>query len=149
MKILLVTSAGGHLDQLLRLRTWWERHDRAWVTEDSVDSRSRLRNERVHHAHFPTNRNIPNLFRNLRLALFVLTEERPDVVLSTGAGVAVPFFWLAASVGAKTVYVEVFDRIEKPTLTGRFVYPFVDLFLVQWPEQLDLYPGAKLLQPLL
>ncbi len=37
--------------------------------------------------------------------------------------------------GAKLVYIEVFDRIDKPTMTGKMVYPIVDKFIVQWEEQ--------------
>ena len=46
--------------------------------------------------------------------------------------------------GAKLIYIEVFDRIDKPTMTGRMVYPIVDKFIVQWEEMLKLYPKAKL-----
>ena len=64
------------------------------------------------------------------------------VVVSTGAGVALPFFVLAKVRRVKTVYVEVFDRIDSPTLTGRLCHPFADLFLVQWEAQEKLYRGA-------
>ncbi len=44
--------------------------------------------------------------------------------------------------GAKLVYIEVFDRIDKPTMTGKMVYPIVDKFIVQWEEQKEVYPKA-------
>lgn len=44
--------------------------------------------------------------------------------------------------GAKTVYIEVFDRIDRPTLTGKIVYPITDLFVVQWKEMKKIYPKA-------
>ena len=90
----------------------------------------------------PTTRNIPNALRNLRLAWRVLRTERPDVVVSDGAGVAVPFFTVAKLLGISTVFLEVVDRIETRTLTGRLLYPIADLICVQWPEQLRLYPRA-------
>ncbi|MFR5484962.1 MAG: hypothetical protein ACLTHX_11925 [Blautia massiliensis (ex Durand et al. 2017)] len=37
--------------------------------------------------------------------------------------------------GAKLIYIEVFDRIDKPTMTGKMVYPITDKFVVQWEEQ--------------
>lgn len=141
----MVSSSGGHLAQLLRLRPWWEEHDRHWVTFRTDDATSKLAGESVTWAHHPTTRNIPNLVRNSGLALRTLTTWRPDVVVSTGAGVAVPFFWLHRFVGATTVYLEVFDRIETPTLTGRLCHPVADLFLVQWPEQQRLYRSSVLL----
>ena len=47
---------------------------------------------------------------------------------------------LGTGFGAKTIYVEVYDRIDAHTLTGKLVYPITDKFIVQWEEMLDLYP---------
>ncbi len=145
MRVLLVCSSGGHLSQLMPLREWWAEHERIWVTFDSEDAVDKLAGERVEWAHHPTTRNLPNLLRNTRLAWRLLRDFRPDLVVSTGAGVAVPFFWLKRLVGARTVYLEVFDRIDSATLTGRLCQPVTDLFLVQWPEQLGTYHRAELL----
>jgi UDP-N-acetylglucosamine:LPS N-acetylglucosamine transferase len=79
----------------------------------------------------------------------VLRRQRPDVVLSTGAAVAFPFFVLARLLRIPTVYIEVYDRIDTPTLTGRLCRPFTSLFLVQWEEQRVLYPGAVVVGTLL
>ena len=73
----------------------------------------------------------------------------PDLVLSTGAGVAVPFFAVARALGLRTVYVEVFDRIDSATVTGRLCYPMSSLFLVQWPQQRRLYPNARVVGALI
>lgn len=141
-KILLVSSSGGHLVQLQALRSWWEAHDRVWVSFNTPDVRSALAGERLVTAHHPTTRNVPNLVRNTLLARRVLRHERPDVVISTGAAVAIPFFWWARLMRITTIYLEVFDRIESPTMTGRMCYPVADAFLVQWDSQLPFYPGA-------
>ncbi len=142
--MLLVCSSGGHLAQLHRLEPWWSAHERAWVTFDKPDARTRLAGERVHFGHHPTTRNLPNLARNARLAYTVLRRERPDVIVSDGAGLAVPFFWLARWFGCKTAYLEVYDRVDSATMTARLCRPRTDLMLVQWPGQLDLYRGAVL-----
>ncbi len=70
-------------------------------------------------------------------------------MISTGAGVAVPFFAIAHRMGIPTVYVEVYDRIETPTLTARLCRPFTSKMLVQWEEQLTLYADSELVGPLL
>lgn len=145
MKVLLVSSSGGHLAQLMCLRPWWSQHERQWVTFDTPDAVSKLEGEQVTWAHHPTTRNLRNLARNTVLARRLLSQFRPDVIVSTGAGVAVPFFWLHRTVGAASVYLEVFDRIETPTLTGRLCRPVTDLFLVQWPEQQRMYRSSVLL----
>jgi UDP-N-acetylglucosamine:LPS N-acetylglucosamine transferase len=142
MKVTLVCSSGGHLAQLYRLEPWWREHERLWVTFDTDDATSLLRDERAIWAHHPTTRNLPNAARNLRLAWRVLRDERPDVVVSDGAGVAVPFFVAAKLLRIRTVYLEVVDRVDSSTLTGRLVYPLTDLFFAQWREQVRLYPRA-------
>jgi UDP-N-acetylglucosamine:LPS N-acetylglucosamine transferase len=149
VKVALVCSSGGHLAQLHRLRGWWSEHERVWVTFDTPDAISLLEDERVDWAYHPTTRNVKNTLRNLWLAWRVLARERPDVVVSDGAGVAVPFFLLAKLRGIKTVYVEVYDRIDTRTLTGRLCYPMTDLFCVQWEEQRRLYPRSRLIGTLL
>lgn len=96
----------------------------------------------MYKCYFPTNRNIKNLIKNTFLAIKVLKKEKPDLIISSGAAVAVPFFYVGKLMGAKTVYIEVFDRIDRPTLTGKIVYPITDLFVVQWKEMKKIYPKA-------
>lgn len=141
-RVLLVCSSGGHLAQLMRLGPWWKAHDRAWVTFRKPDAESVLSGERVWWAFHPTTRHLRNTLRNTRLAWRVLRVERPDVVVSNGAGVAVPFFVLARLMRLRTVYIEVYDRIDSPTLTARLCHPFTDLFCVQWPEQQRFYRNS-------
>jgi beta-1,4-N-acetylglucosaminyltransferase len=149
MRILLVCSSGGHLIQLHNLKPWWEQHDRMWVTFEKLDSKSLLAGERIAWAHHPTTRNLRNLLRNLLLAWRLLTGYRPDVVVSNGAGVAFPFFLIARLLGVKTVYVEVYDRVDSATMTGRLCYPLSNLFLLQWEEQRRLYPKGVVIGSLL
>jgi UDP-N-acetylglucosamine:LPS N-acetylglucosamine transferase len=145
MRTLLVGSSGGHLAQLHQLKPWWERHDRRWVTFEKPDAISLLAGEDTQWAYQPTTRNIPNLLRNLKLSWKVLRDYRPDVVVSTGAGCAFPFFVMAKAMRMKTVYVEVYDRIDSKPLTSKLCYPFSDLFLVQWDEQQKLYPKSQVI----
>ncbi|MEZ5978688.1 MAG: PssD/Cps14F family polysaccharide biosynthesis glycosyltransferase [Planctomycetota bacterium] len=133
-KVALVCSSGGHLYEMLQLRSFWSRCDALWVTFPTSDAKSLLAEEHVTWAAYPTNRNLPNLLRNALRAVSFLWRERPDAVVSTGAGVAVPFIVVAKFLGIRTVYVESIARIEELSLSGRIVKPFVDEFLVQWPE---------------
>lgn len=142
MKICLVGSSGGHLAHLNMLKPFWKDEERFWVTFDKEDARSILKDEKMYSCHFPTNRNLKNLIKNTFLAIKVLKKEKPDVVISSGAAVAVPFFYIGKLFGAKTVYIEVFDRIDKPTVTGKLVYPVTDKFIVQWEEMKKVYPKA-------
>ena len=142
MKICLVGSSGGHLTHLYMLKPYWQEQERFWVTFPKDDAKSLLEGEKMYPCYFPTNRSIKNLIRNTFVAWKVLRKEKPDLIISTGAAVAVPFFYLGKLMGKKTAYVEVFDRIDKPTLTGKLVYPVTDLFVVQGGEMERVYPKA-------
>lgn len=142
LKVCLVGSSGGHLAHLYALKPFWQDKERFWVTFDKEDARSLLENEKVYNCHYPTNRNIKNLIKNWKLAKKILKEEKPDIIISSGAAVAVPFFYVGKKYKAKTIYIEVFDRIDKGTLTGKLVYNKADVFIVQWEEQKKVYKKA-------
>lgn len=142
IKVCLVGSSGGHLTHLYMLKPFWKDKNRFWVTFDKEDARSLLEGEKVYPCYFPTNRSIKALIKNTKIAWDVLHKEKPDLIISCGAAVAVPFFYIGKMMGAKLVYIEVFDRIDKPTMTGKMVYPIVDKFIVQWEEQKKVYPKA-------
>jgi beta-1,4-N-acetylglucosaminyltransferase len=139
--LLIVCSTGGHLLQMQELREAWDPFERVWVTFDKSDSRSLLRDERVVYAFGPTNRNIPNLLRNLRLALRVLRAERPSAILTTGAGVAVPFAWIGRMLGIPTIYVESVTRTDGLSLSGRMIAPVAKRLYAQWPELAESSAG--------
>ncbi len=147
--VMLVSTQGGHLAHLVALRDWWERWDRLWVCPDSPDVVDRLAEERVVTSYSPTTRNLINLLRNSVLAFRLLRRERPSLLVSAGAGVAVPFFVAAWLLRIPTVFIEVYDRVDSPTMTGRLCGPFTTRRIVQWDTQLDFYPDAHLVGPLL
>jgi len=142
IKVCLVCSSGGHLDQLFRLEEWWSRYERFWVTFQKEDAVNLLKEEKKYWCHYPTNRNIINLIRNGFLAWKILRKERPHLVISTGAAPAIPFFYLGKLFGCKLIFIEDFARIDFPTVTGRIVAPITDQFIVQWEEQKKHYPKA-------
>ncbi|MCI9439439.1 MAG: UDP-N-acetylglucosamine--LPS N-acetylglucosamine transferase [Lachnospiraceae bacterium] len=142
MKICLVGSSGGHLTHLYMLKTFWENRDRFWVTFDKEDARSLLAGEKTYSCYYPTNRSLKALLINTKIAWEILRKEKPDLIISSGAAVAVPFFYIGKLLGVKLIYIEVFDRIDKPTMSGRMVYPIVDRFVVQWEEMKVVYPKA-------
>jgi beta-1,4-N-acetylglucosaminyltransferase len=142
MKVCLVGSSGGHLTHLYMLKPFWQEKERFWVTFDKEDARSLLQDEKMYSCYYPTNRSLKALIINTFLAIKVILKEKPDLIISSGAAVAVPFFYFGKLMGAKLIYVEVFDRIDKPTLTGKMVYPIVDKFIVEWEETKKVYPKA-------
>lgn len=138
----IITSKGGHLYQMYRLQPWWKNYDRFWVTFSGADTDSLLSGERVYHGYYPETRHIPHAIRHLKLAWIILKKERPAMIISCGAGIAPPFFIIAKFLGIKTVFIEVFDLVKHPSLTGRFLSLFVDHLLIQHEKQRAFYPNA-------
>lgn len=148
MKILLVCSSGGHLDQLLLLQEWLDEHEVAIATFLKPDAIDRITKWRAYGLHWPTNRHLGNLLRNTYVAFRTMRSERPDLIISSGAAGAVPFFYLAKFFPrTRTVFIECYDRVDLPTLTARLVRPVTDLFVVQWSTQLPDFPRRVDLGP--
>ena len=135
-------SSGGHLAHLYMLKPFWQGKERFWVTFDKEDARSLLEGERMYSCYYPSNRSLKALVKNTLLAIKTLRKERPKLIISSGAAVAVPFFYLGKLFGARLIYIEVFDRINTGTMTGKMVYPITDQFIVQWEEMKKVYPKA-------
>ena len=146
MKILLISSTGGHFNALQKLHPFWGKHECCWVTFKTTSTELMLNGENVYWAYGPTNRNFVNLLRNLYLAYKVITTEKPQLVMSTGAGVAVPFIILAKLCGIKTAFIESFTRVKELSLSARLVLPFLDTLYVQWEELASKYSKARLIR---
>lgn len=142
-RVLLVASSGGHLLELLELANQYESRCRQWVTFDKPDARGLLTGESVTFAYGPTNRHLGNLLRNLVLAIRIILRVRPDAVITTGAGVGVPFLYVARIFGKRAIYVESLARVDRLSLSGRLVYPVATDFFVQWPELSERYRKGR------
>ena len=143
--VLLVCTAGGHLLQLWSLRPAWASYSHAWVvgSHGGGDVESLLEGERLFYAHSPAARSLKNAVRNLLLARRLIKQLRPQVVVTTGAAVAVPFAWVARAYGVRVAYVETLARAERPSLSARLAAPVADRMYVQWPELLGTLPRAR------
>src|SRR4051812_26204583 len=132
--VLLVCSSGGHLLQLRTLRDAWSGLPHSWAVEDTPDTRSMLVGEPVTFVAPVRARDLLGALRNTLHAWRLLRRLRPQVVVTTGAAIAVPFAWLARALGLRVVYIESITRIERPSLSCRLVAPVATRVYVQWPE---------------
>ncbi len=139
----MVCSSGGHFLELYFLKEIWKEYDHFWVTFDKEDVSDTLKNERVYFAFSSTIRSVKNLIRNMFIAFKILYAEKPFLLVTTGAGVCVPFIYIAKLLGIKTIYIELVTRIRELSLSGKLVYPVVDKLMVQWPELQDKYGKAE------
>ncbi len=96
-------------------------------------------------AYFVTHprRSITRTLANALQSLFILLKEKPELIISTGADVAIPTLVLGRLLGAQTIFVETCGSL-KPSLAGRIAYHFSSLFIVQWPDKLNHFPRASL-----
>ena len=141
MRVMLVCSAGGHLNELERLRDAFAGHELSLVTYHGPRGDEPMAGVRTYLIE-----NIGasplKLLRGLPTILRALLRERPHAIVSTGSEIAIPFFYLAKVLRIHGLYIESWCRVSTPSGTGRLVYPIVDRFFVQWPGLLERY-GSK------
>ena len=142
-KLALVCSSGGHLFELYSLKDYWKEFPRFWFTFKKEDSKTLLQGEKIYWAFSPTNRSIKNFVRNFIISIRILIKERPDLIISTGSGVAVSLIYCAKLFNIKAIHIESLTRVNNISMTGKLLHPVVDEHLVQWPELADKYKKAK------
>lgn len=147
----LISSKGGHLIELMQLKNLYKNTKRFWVTVPGEDSAYYLKYEKnTYFAFHSDSRNIMSSLLNVILAFKIFFSEKPSVLISCGAGVAVPFFLIGKFFfRTKLIYIESFVRVDYPSLTGRILHSYTDLFFVQHKCQKKWYPRAHYLGSLL
>ena len=138
MKICLVCSHGGHLTEILQLNEAFEGHETFFITYNSVRTRQLERKYLLRN--IGTNPLV--MARAFLSMLRILLREKPKLIISTGSEIAIPAFYLAKILRIKTIFIESWTRVDRPTGTGKIVYPVSDVFLVQWERLLSKY-GKK------
>jgi len=116
-------------------------HKRFFVTFEREQSKELLKKEKAYFVIDPK-RNPKKLLQNFSQSLKILKKENPDVVLSTGASAAVPMCYAAKMLGKKLIFVETLAAVDKPSVSGRVVYPISDIFVVQWKSLMKYYKKA-------
>ncbi|MBP1948786.1 PssD/Cps14F family polysaccharide biosynthesis glycosyltransferase [Virgibacillus litoralis] len=145
-KVLLISSVGGHLTQLLQLEPLFKNYQYHIVTEKcaiTMDLKDKYPiSLLVYGARNYLFRYIFKFSFNMFKAFFIFLNKRPDVIITTGAHTAVPMCYIAKLFRKKVIFIESFAKTTSPTLSGRLVYPIADLFIVQWETMKKIYPKA-------
>jgi beta-1,4-N-acetylglucosaminyltransferase len=140
-KIGLICSPGGHWVEVLQLMDAFEDYSFFFLTYHEKATLDR------EHTYYMGNfaRNPFSLITGILRILYIFLKEKPRVLFSTGAEIAIPSFYLGKYLfRTKLVYLECSAQVYHPSLTGKWVYPITDLFLVQWESLLTQYgPKAK------
>ncbi len=143
----LISTVGGHLAQLTALGQAIKGHESYLVTVPSPHSKNVLADVR-HYQVRQVLRNPVSFLVNLCQSVRIYLRERPDVVVTTGAGDALPTVLIAAALGSTVVFVESFARVRHPSLFGRLAQRWSDLVLYQWPDLVAAYPDGVRVAPL-
>lgn len=141
MKTCIVSSCGGHLTEVLALRAAYEGDCHFYVLNDRIQLPLEMESRTYFVAHSERDW---RLLVNLWEAFSILRRERPTVILSTGAGPAVPFAIVGRFVfRARVVFIETMTRVDSPSLTGRIMYRLAHEFFYQWPQLSPYFPKGK------
>ena len=139
-RLCLVSSSGGHWEQLQKLQPLIDKYDGFLVTEKTQFP------EKADYFMLQTDLKdkfmIPKMIVNSFRAVKIWIHERPDFVITTGTMVAYPFYWLAILSHKKFVFIETFGRADMPTTAGKMMEKHTDLFIVQWESQAKYYQKA-------
>lgn len=139
-KICLISSSGGHYEQLKMLAPLSKDNDIFWVTEGASytsDADYYLIQTGSKDKMFPL-KMIINLLKSIRIWFI----EKPDYVVTTGAMVALPMALIAKFLKKKIIYIETFARVHGGTRSGKLMYKHADLFIIQWESLREVYPNA-------
>lgn len=145
-KFCLTSSAGGHLHELLLAIRNIDATNSYWVMYNSPHVRKFCSDKKHYFVMNTSPTNKLTWLVNAAKSLLILLRERPDVIISTGAGVSFPTMWLGKKIfGVKVIYIASAADVTQPARTPYRAYGIADIFLVQWPEMLHLFPKAKLI----
>ena len=127
---------------MLSLESFWSRHHRVWVTDYKADTKSLQAGEVVYWLPYQGPRKIWPFLRNIPSTFRIISHEKPDLVLSTGASIALNFAWVSKLLGIRFMYIESPSRLSKLSLSGMLVYPVSSEFYVQSKKLAKKYARA-------
>jgi len=152
IKVCIACSAGGHFSEALKA-TGNIKYDKYYVTYFEKRLQEFTKNNKTYFITHP--RHCTFIFRSFLFlkncieSTLILLREKPDLIISTGADVAVATCIIGKLLGKKLIYIEGGGNVTTKSISGRIIYPFADLFIVQWERALDNFPKAKYGGPLI
>ncbi len=139
-RLCLVSSSGGHWEQLQKLQPLIDKYDGFLVTEKTQFP------EKAKYFMMQTDLKdkfmLFKMFVNGIKTIGIWIKERPDFVITTGTMVAYPFYLLAVLFKKKFIFIETFGRENMPTVDGKKMETHSDMFIVKWETQVKNYKKA-------
>lgn len=147
-KVLFIASTGGHLNELMQLKTLFKKYDYHIVTENTKVDKSLKKKygDKMSFLIYGTKKYpISYIFKfiaNSFISLYYFFKYQPEVIVTTGTHTAVPMCYIAKIFGSKVIFIETFANRSSGTVAGKLVYPIADTFVVQWEEMHKIYPKS-------
>ena len=138
-RICIVSSCGGHLTEVRTLKAAYEKYDHFYIINEAIMLPADMQGRTFFIRH--SERDLL-FFVNLWEAWRILRRERPDLILSTGAGPIVPFALTGILLGIPSIFIEDMSRVAGPSMTARIMYYLADRFLYQWPALGRFFPNG-------
>lgn len=147
-KVLFISSTGGHLSEMMQLKSMFKNYDYYIITEktkSNLSLKEKYKN-RVSFLVYGTKDHILSypfkLIYNCFKSLFLYFKVHPDYIITTGVHTAGPMCLIGKIFGSRVIYIETFANMVSKTATGRLIYPVADRFIVQWSSMKKIYPKA-------
>ena len=144
-KICFAASSGGHFEQIMMLKPLMKKYDSFILTEKTsykVENKQDIKIYEVNQVNRKEKTFFIQMIINTIKSIKIFIKEKPDIIITTGVLAMIPMCLIAKMFRKKLIYIESFAKISSPTLTGKFLYKYVDQFYVQWEEMLKFYPNA-------
>lgn len=149
-KVFFISNSGGHLAQLLELRSIFSNFNYLIITERKESS---LKLKDAYPIYFLTENPKGRSFKfyivlilNFFLAFYLIFKEKPSVMVTTGTYTAFPFYFIARFLKIKTIYIQSYARINSATKGDFLFYRMSDVFVTQWETQMENFPKANLMR---
>jgi UDP-N-acetylglucosamine:LPS N-acetylglucosamine transferase len=130
---------------LLALKPWWSRHDVSWVAVHGEDTDALLTGHHVHWEREQSANHPLGVLGAVWRSLRILRQERPDVIISAGTGVAVGVFLAARVLRIPALWLETFNIVDAAGSASKICGRLAAAVLVQRPSLVSTRPRAVLI----
>ena len=146
MTICVGASAGGHMNELqsiLNHMSIWPVEPSVYITTQEILA-GELKKKGKTYVVGECNRYHPlEAIRIFFTGFKIMLTDKPDVIITTGSMPIAMICLVAKLFQKKVVWIDSVVNIGTLSLSGRLMYHFADLFLTQWPENVDKFPKAE------
>lgn len=146
--IMFISSSGGHLTEILKFKNLFKKFNYVIITEKNKISLQLKNKYKVNYLFYCSRYYIIKYIFiapiNIIISFFYFVYYNPKIIITTGAHTAIPCCILSKIFKKKLIFIEVFDRFETPTLSGKIVYKLnlANTFIVQHKKLQNYYKNS-------